>query len=468
MSRPLARRAVTTGSLGAVATGSRAAAAIGMAALLEGGNAFDAAVAAALAETVALPSKCGLAGDVVALYRRASDDAPTSMIALGGAAAGLHDAAAARGWDVPATGGLAVGIPGAPAGYDRLAALGVLGRERLAAPARALAERGAVWARVSELLAHEAADLLRRHQPDGCVYAPATGAIPAGAVVRLPGLARLLDAFVADGAALFAGAPGAALVDRVARAGGVITADDLRSVALVEGPASAVPTGLGPLWTTGAPTYGAALAAVLADRHPDDIDPALVRDVLHRQARGELAAATGGPEEGTSTVAATDAAGNTVVLVHSNSFPQFGSGLVVDDYDLVLSNRAGRGFAFAPGHPNAPVPGRQPLTTLHAWATTTADADGAGWLFGATPGGEQQVPWNAQVLRHLLRHGTTDAALGEALVSPRWQLAGAGVDTEGLELGTLTARSCHTLVRWTPDHVTAAADPRWDGAGLAA
>jgi gamma-glutamyltranspeptidase/glutathione hydrolase len=447
-----------------VAAGSRTASAIGLAALLEGGNAFDAAVAAALAETVALPSKCGLAGDVVALFRRAGESAPTSLIALGGAAGGLYGAAAEQGWDVPATGGLSVGVPGAPAGYDRLAGLGVLGRSRLAAPARALARRGMVWSRITELLAHEAADLLRAHQPDGCVFAPRTGARVAGDIVRLPGLDRLLGDFVTDGADLFAGPAGQAVVDRVARAGGVLTLDDLRGVRLLEEPAHGVATAAGPLWATNAPSYGAALTEVFAGRDLAEVGPDLVREVLDRQARGELVAG-----EGTSTVAAADAEGNAVVLVHSNSFPQFGSGLVVEDYDLVLSNRAGRGFAFAPDHPNAPVAGRRPLTTLHAWATTTTGDDGGGWLLGGTPGGEQQVPWNAQLLQHLLRHGTSEADLGEALLGGRWQLGSdGGLRREGHELPFLTARSCHTLVRCSAVRVSAAADPRWDGAAVAA
>jgi gamma-glutamyltranspeptidase/glutathione hydrolase len=455
---------VAVGSLGAVAAGSRTAGAIGVATLLGGGNAFDAAVATALAETVALPSKCGLAGDVVAIYRRAGEQTPTSLIALGGAAAGLADAAAAAGWDLPPTGGLSVGVPGAPAGYDRLAALGVLGRARLTAPARALARRGMVWSPLTELLAHEAAALLRTHQPGGTVYSPAAGPRAAGDVVRLPGLDRLLGAFATDGAGLFAGEAGAAVVDRVARAGGVLTHDDLCGVEVLEEPAHGVFTAGGPLWATNAPTYGAALTEVFAGRDLADVGPDLVRDVLARQARGELVGA-----EGTSAVAATDVEGNAVVLVHSNSFPQFGSGLVVDDYDLVLSNRAGRGFAFVPGHPNAPVAGRRPLTTLHAWATTTDDPAGPGWLLGATPGGEQQVPWNVQLLRHLLRRGTTEADLGEALLTDRWQLdAGGVVAREGHELPPLSARSSHTLARWSPARVAAAADPRWDGAAVAA
>lgn len=460
MSDLLARRSVAAGTLGAVAAGSRTAAGIGLAALLEGGNAFDAVVAACLAETVALPSKCGLAGDVVAIFTRAGDAVPTSLIALGPAAAGLHDAAAARGWEVSATGGLSVGVPGAPAGYDRLAALGRLGLSRLAAPARALAERGIIWSPLSALLARESRQLLDEHQPAGTVYSPATGPVEPGTALRLPGLARLLGEYAEHGAQLFQGRAGEAVVARVVAAGGVLTLADLAPVAVDEAPAFGVDTTVGRLWATNAPTYGRALAEVFGDRDPATVTPDLVRDVLARQARGELMPVG----EGTSTVAAVDAEGNSVVVVHSNSFPQFGSGLVVEDLDLVLSNRAGRGFAFEPGHPNAPEPGRRPLTTLHAWATRHTD----GWLLGATPGGEQQVPWNAQLLRHLLPSARTEADLGRALVTARWQLTPGGeVRVEGGHLPPFGARTSHVLVRSAPGRATAAADPRWDGAAVA-
>ncbi|MCU1650877.1 MAG: gamma-glutamyltransferase [Pseudonocardia sp.] len=76
---------------------------------------------------------------------------------------------------------------------------------------------------------------------------------------------------------------------------------------------------------------------------------------------------------GTSVVTAADTAGNAIVLVHSNSFQRYGSGIVVAPYGLVLSNRPGRGFTDDPSHPNFPAPGRRPVTTLHAWAAETPD-----------------------------------------------------------------------------------------------
>ncbi|MHC9293738.1 gamma-glutamyltransferase [Mycobacterium sp. LTG2003] len=456
----LARRAVASGSLGAVSAGSRAAAAVGVSALLAGGNAFDAALAAALSETVALPSKCGLAGDVVALYVTAGASAPTSLAAIGGASAGLYAAADGAGWQVPATGPLSVGIPGAPAGYSRVAELARLPLERLAAPAVELARRGAWWSPMNAKLECEARALLYRYQPDGCVYSPRDAPHTMGDMVRLPGLADALEEFVARGAGLFAGPVGDAVVECVRRHGGTLTATDLASADVVEEAAHCVQTQSGRLWATNAPTYGPALTRAMAGRAVSDVEPADVRQSLADLADTKTATA-----EGTSTVAAVDEAGNAIVLVHSLSFPQYGSGLVVGDYDLILSNRAGRGFTFEPGHPNAPVAGRRPLTTLHAWGIRHRD----GWVLGATPGGRQQVPWNVQLVAQLL--GTPDhgeQAMGDALVAPRWQLDAAGdVQHEGRELGRLEARSSHTLVRTATGRCAAAADPRWDAAAVA-
>ena len=97
-----------------------------------------------------------------------------------------------------------------------------------------------------------------------------------------------------------------------------------------------------------------------------------------------------GDPGGTSMVSAADASGTVVVVVHSNSYPRFGSGIVVPEYALTLANRAGRGFTPEPGHANFPERGRRPATTLHAWVVS--DATGAPRWTGATPGGVNQLP----------------------------------------------------------------------------
>jgi len=85
--------------------------------------------------------------------------------------------------------------------------------------------------------------------------------------------------------------------------------------------------------------------------------------------------------------------------------PQFASGIVLDN-GLILNNRAGRGFDVdaAPDSVNAPRAGRIPWTTLHAWIL---ERD-SGLVVGATPGGVNQLPWNAQTVTEIARGGTLE------------------------------------------------------------
>lgn len=397
-----------------VTAGARVAAATGLAAFFAGGNVYDVAVSAALAETVTLPSKCGLAGDLVALVWEAGVAAPSALVSIGGAARGLQDAVISRG--LPVTGGLSVGIPGAPAGYAQLAERGRLPLSRLVAPAAELATAGFAWPAVNERLTWASLDLLREQNPDGVVYLPDGRPIHAGERVRLPGLADVLAEFADRGAGLMDGPCGDAVAASVAEHGGVIERGELSSAEPRWTSAAGIELTDLCLWATPLPTHGPALLEAAAGFDRVAEPAALLRhvdDVVRRRA-----ATVGDGQDGTSVVTATDAAGNAVVIVHSNSFPQYGSGIVVKPYGLVLSNRAGRGFTAERGHPNFPIPGRRPITTLHAWAARTAD--GVGFV-GATPGGENQMRWNAQTL-HALHGGETDPA--RLVCAPRWGRSG--------------------------------------------
>ena len=177
----MANQVTGAGVHGVVVAAAPLAAQAGVAALRDAGNAYDAAVAAALAETVLLPPKCGLGGDLVALVIE-GDRPPTSLVAVGGAAAG-HAAVARSGrWrDVGAD---SVGPPAAAAGYAALADRGRLSRARLAEPAIGLAVGGFPWAAVCTRLGAQAASLVAEMHPDGCVFYPDGEPIASGSVVR--------------------------------------------------------------------------------------------------------------------------------------------------------------------------------------------------------------------------------------------------------------------------------------------
>ncbi|MGO4422993.1 gamma-glutamyltransferase, partial [Streptomyces sp. MCAF7] len=110
-----------------------------------GGNAVDAALAAAVALTVVYPHQCSLGGDLIALVH--SPDGTVRAVLSAGAAAHDVDVDALRAADrrMPAQGPQTVTVPGAVAGWTMLAeAHGTQGA--LAATLRdaaALAEEGA-------------------------------------------------------------------------------------------------------------------------------------------------------------------------------------------------------------------------------------------------------------------------------------------------------------------------------------
>jgi gamma-glutamyltranspeptidase/glutathione hydrolase len=480
----MAEQCTGRGAGGVVAAAAPQAAVAGVRALAGGGNAYDAAVAAALAETVLLAPKCGLGGDLVALVVEPGAARPEALVAVGGAAAGLAPAVAAAG-ALPETGPLSVGVPAAPAGYAALAARGRLAPPVLAAEAVRLARHGFAWASICTVLAEESAALVAAHNGPTRYY-PGGRPIEPGAVVRLPGLADAVERWAADPGGLLGGEVGRAIVERVRAAGGVISADDLATCARAEWAACpSVGVAGRTVWATPAPTHGPALLEAVRDlpggpgpTPPAEVYRRVLRAVVWR--RDRLA-----DPSGTSMVSAVDAEGRVVVVVHSNSYPRFGSGLVVDRFDLILNNRAGRGFTATPGHPNAPAPGRRPATTLHAWAVGAADPGRPGVaLAGATPGGANQMPWNAQLLAQVLA-GEDDP--GVLVASPRWEwdpaddgvVIEAGFPTEAAAALRSAAPRAVDVPRWslhsaqqvarvpTPGEArVAAADPRTVGAAL--
>jgi gamma-glutamyltranspeptidase/glutathione hydrolase len=445
-----------------VVTASHAAAATTGATVLErGGNAFDAALAACFMEHIVLPMKCGLAGDLVALFRR--DGGPLqSLISIGAGARALANGG------IEQTGPRSVGIPGAPHGYSILNGFGRLSLEDLVAPAVRASRQGVPWTRVAQSYVIEGASLLARFSPKN-PYAPG-GRIPEiGEIRRLPGLGDLLKTFARERERLFEGELGARVTDFLSAGGGIITREDFaqRPGHVTDPVAGEIAAGIG-LTVTPRPTHGPQLIEIARRALSGAGDLASVV----RGARADAKRAGREPADGgTSVVAAADDQGNAVILLHSNSFPQFASGMVLED-GLILNNRPGRGFdREAPaGAANAPAPGKVPWTTLHAWCLTRGDEV----ILGATPGGVNQLPWNAQTVTELGR----GEDLADCMIAPRWSLdasnvlaAEAGVDPAipaDKLIDELSLRSAQQVISLSDRGLhTAAADPRTGATAVA-
>ena len=130
-------KAQAFGENGMVATAQPLATLAAVQVLMEGGNAVDAAVTAAIVTNVVMPASCGLGGDafIVAYISETGH-----VVAINGSGIGPHLTAGdmhRKGYDkMPLDGALSVSVPGAVDAYDRLwQSYGTMPLERLLEPA---------------------------------------------------------------------------------------------------------------------------------------------------------------------------------------------------------------------------------------------------------------------------------------------------------------------------------------------
>lgn len=228
-----------TGSTGAVAADHELASQAGAEILAQGGNAVDAAVATALALGVVQPAGSGLGGGGFLLVRKADGQV---------AALDFREVApkqASRDMFIdPATGkavpersrwgGLAVAVPGEPAGLGQaLREWGTMKPAQVVAPALRLADKGFP---VGRHLARSAAMVVPKLAPDHPLrgfLAPQGNILSVGQTVRRPELAQTLRTLGQEGFLAFyktqPGAIGDDLIQANRRAGGLLQAEDINT-----------------------------------------------------------------------------------------------------------------------------------------------------------------------------------------------------------------------------------------------
>ncbi len=517
------RRAPVAGA-NVVTTSQPLAAAAGVRMMMAGGNAVDAAVAAAITLTVVEPTGCGLGSDAFAIV---SD--PTGLHGLNACGrspvawtperfAGL-DAVPQRGWE-------SVTVPGAVSGWVALSRrFGRLPLETVAAPAIAYARDGfpvspaiaGLWAR---------AGLALRDQPGFAdCFLPGGRAPRAGETFRNPGLAGTLEQIaVTGGETFYRGALAQAMANDARRHGAALTGEDLASHqadwvdpvsvefagALVHelppnGQGIATLMALGMLGdralgdgpddprTIHLAIEATKLALADLEEHVADmrsmrvtasalLDPAYLEErarAIDPDRAGVPAYGVPG-SGGTVYLAAADAAGMMVSFIQSN-YMGFGSGVVVPGTGISLQNR-GAGFVLSPGHVNRVAGGRRPLHTIIPGFATTMD--GAPLMSFGVMGGPMQAQGHVQMCLRVLGFGQNPQAAADA---PRWRVVGGRtVAVEpGLGTGTIEALRAlgHEIIVESPEEVfafggaqivlrtaagfVAGSDPRKDGQAVA-
>ena len=446
----------TAGRSFAIATPHRLATDAGAEAFRKGGNAIDAAVAAAAALTVVYPHNCAVGGDIMALVQTPQGGALT--VNGSGASASAASAGDLREThaQMPLTGPAPVTVPGAVAAWTTLLSLG--GRRSLADALEGAVVYADEGVPVSRSLASAICELQRELAADTGLRAVflADGApLLEGAALCQPALARTLRAIAADGpSVLYGGEVGAHHVKRLRSLGSRLALDDLalHETALAEPIAgrfdglevlTAPPNAQGFVLLEilaalealgGSARLGGDDAGILArlfaltagdrDRHLADPDFAdvplgellsaahveeLIRDASSGAALRSPTSRAGSGD--TVAVVAADADGYAVSLIQS-IFSTFGA-QVFDPVTGILLHNRGASFSLDESSPNVLVGGKRPAHTLMPVVLRRA-----GRVVGVngTMGGLAQ----AQIHAHLLLAARGGASPAEAVRSPRW------------------------------------------------
>jgi gamma-glutamyltranspeptidase/glutathione hydrolase len=485
------------------------ASAAGLAALAEGGNAVDAAVATAFALAVTHPAAGNIGGGGFLLYRPAKGEAvvydfretapaaatPTMFLKDGAYDGKLHH-------DSP----LSVGVPGSVAGlHAAWKDQGKLPWRRLVQPAIRLAKDGFV---VSDGLARDLAEVL----PDLARY-PASLAqfsnrgtpYEPGARLRQPDLARTLERIAAEGPkGFYAGATARLIEAQMKASGGLITAADLAAyrprkraalsgsyrgfeILTVPPPSSGGATLLQMLnvlegYDLAATGYSSAatvhrvaeaMRRAFADRALHMGDPEFNPDIpvarliskdyaaLQRRSIDAEHASVSSPSsftwpaEGPQTthLSVVDAERNAVALTTTLE-DSYGSKMTVAGGGFLLNNEMGD-FNAAPGltdaegrigtEPNLAQPGKRMLSSMTPAILTR---DGAPYLVLGTPGGRSIINTVLLTVLNVVDFGMN---VQEAVEAPRfhhqWLPDRIAFEPYGLSPDTqqLLTRMGHTL-----------------------
>jgi gamma-glutamyltranspeptidase/glutathione hydrolase len=457
---PHGTRSPVLSTNGMVATSQPLASAAALRVLQDGGNAVDAAIAAAAVLNVVEPMSTGIGGDMFALVFMRQDGQPVGLNGSGWAGSkATPDFFASRHLaQIPLRGMHSVSVPGAVAGWFKLhGKYGNLSMSRLLAPAIEYAEKGFP---VSEIIA-------RHWQTSSELkFAPPGPAPRHGQLVKMPELAqsfRLIAELGRD--AFYKGEIARKIVEFSDCHDGLLTLADFADFdAQWSEPISTTYRGHD-VYELAPQTQGITALEMLnilegfdlkslghnspdhlhlmieakklafADRDAYLADPdkarvpvagliskeyAAERRKLIDPRRAMNSATPGIPENGDTVYLTVVDKDRSAVSFINSLFEGFGSGLVAGDTGIVLHNR-GALFRLDPGHPNVIAPRKRPLHTLIPGMVLKG---GAPYFSFGVMGGDMQPQGHVQVLVNLIDFGMDVQQAGEA---PRFRHSAEGV-----------------------------------------
>ncbi|HTZ38062.1 MAG TPA: gamma-glutamyltransferase, partial [Stellaceae bacterium] len=450
-------RPLNIGRRGAVAANHPLAAQAGLLALRAGGNAFDAAVATALALSVVEPMMSGLGGDAFYL---AFDAAGGRATVYNGTGPAPRAATPERyGSGIPRTGPLSVSVPG------MLGGLGMMHRERGRLPWAQLCEEAIRLARegfgATSHYRHFAADnlaCLRADTRSAALFLRGGAAPALGAAIVQPELARTLEEIAAEGAdCVYRGGLARRLAAGLRGCGALVGEADLaefaaeeqeplavdyRGLTILEAPPNSTgfvvlqelkilenfdiaALGLGSADTVHLMVEAKKLA--FADRERWGSDPRTLAPPFDELLSAEYCAKLAeriAPDRAAPTRAVAEAAGDTTYFCTADADGNavsgiqsinsaWGSGVTAGDTGILLNNRMAY-WHLDPGHPNHLRPGRR---VRHTMNPPLALKDGRLWAAFGTPGADNQVQINFQIASAMIDFGLDPQQAAEM---PRW------------------------------------------------
>ncbi len=456
-----------------VSTSHPLAAQAGLRILQQGGNAVDAAVAAAAAMTIVEPVSNGLGSDAFAIVW---DGARLHGLNASGPAPRAWTPAYFRrrhGPDArtpPMRGIDAVTLPGAVRGWAALSErFGKLRFADLLAPAIAIAERGYVVPPIVQRKWAAAAPLLQGHAGFASTFLARGRAPEVGELFRFASAARALRLIAETrGDAVYEGEIAHALVAFSQAQGGAMSASDLASYRPEwvdtlsrdyrghtlheippngQGIAALIALGilaqfdLASLPVDSVRSQHLQIEAMklafadvyryVAEPSSMAVTPGQMLDDAYLASRARLIDVrraqdfgAGNPiRGGTIYLAAADERGMMVSFIQSN-YMGFGSGLVEPTFGVSLQNR-GHGFSLDEASANVVAPGKRPFHTIIP-AFLMRGAEPA-MSFGVM-GGNMQPQGHVQTLLRMIDHGQGPQTACDA---PRWRFnAGLSINVE--------------------------------------
>ncbi len=455
--RPLtmAGRSPVYAPKGIVATSQPLASTAGLDVLRRGGNAIDAAVAAAAVLSVTEPMMTGIGGDLFALIWVAKEQKLVALNASGRAGALMtREELLKRGRTRSIPRGVeTITVPGALAGWQTL--LTTYGSKRLAdvlQPAIGYAQNGFPLTPViaEDWVGQEA--FLKRDSAATATFLPGGRSPKAGEWFRNPDYATTLRTIARDGIGTFYGGPlGQRIVKRVQELKGFVTLDDMKKNQPTWVTPMSVPFKGYRLWELPPNNQGVAALEMLRILEPYDLkamghnsasylhvlieakklayadltrfvgDPdfldmpadRMLSDAFISERRGHIdptkamSRVDPGPLRTSSEtiyLTVADSAGNMVSFINSN-YDEFGSGIVAPGTGFVLHDR-GAGFSLEEGLPNTVAPGKRPFHTLiPAFLTKTENGKEQPYMSFGVMGGAMQAQGHVQVVLNMLVFG---------------------------------------------------------------